>query len=70
MTNDGKNIYQSDGTENLDYQSRKPNARLYQCVPGKTKIKAINELEYINGKFYANVWQKMPLQLLILKLSC
>jgi hypothetical protein len=56
--------------ENLDYQSRKPtNARLYQCVPGKTKIKAINELEYINGKFYANVWQKMPLQLLILKLE-
>jgi glutamine cyclotransferase len=25
---------------------------------GKTKIKAINELEYINGKFYANVWQR------------
>jgi glutamine cyclotransferase len=37
---------------------------LYMNVSGKTKIKAINELEYINGKFYANVWQKMPLQLI------
>jgi glutamine cyclotransferase len=41
--------------------TQKPtNVRLHQCVPGKTKIKA-NKLEYINGKFYANVWQKMPL---------
>jgi glutamine cyclotransferase len=71
MTNDGKNIYQSDGKRKFGLPIPKPtNARLYQCVPGKTKIKAINELEYINGKFYANVWQKMPLQLLILKLSC
>jgi glutamine cyclotransferase len=25
---------------------------------GSSKIKALNELELINGKFYANVWQK------------
>jgi glutamine cyclotransferase len=54
---------------NLDYQSRNQQMLDYINVySGKTKIKAINELEYINGKFYANVWQKMPLQLLILKL--
>jgi glutamine cyclotransferase len=35
---------------------------LINVYSGKTKIKAINELEYINGKIYANVWQKMPLQ--------
>jgi len=25
---------------------------------GSSKIKAVNELEFINGKFYVNVWQK------------
>jgi glutamine cyclotransferase len=25
---------------------------------GNSKIKAINELEWINGKIYTNVWQK------------
>jgi glutamine cyclotransferase len=44
MTNDGKNIYQSDGTEKIGLPIQKPtNARL-QCVPGKTKIKALMKL--------------------------
>jgi hypothetical protein len=70
MTNDGKISINQMEQRKFGLPIPKPtNARLYQCVPGKTKIKAINELEYINGKFYANVWQKMPLQLLILKLA-
>jgi glutamine cyclotransferase len=25
---------------------------------GSSKIKSVNELEYINGKIYGNIWQK------------
>ena len=60
MTNDGKNLYQSDGTEKI-WTTNPDNQQMVDYInvySGKTKIKAINELEYINGKFYANVWQK------------
>ena len=60
MTNDGKNLYQSDGTEKI-WTTNPDNQEMVDYInvySGKTKIKAINELEYINGKFYANVWQK------------
>ena len=60
MTNDGKNIYQSDGTEkiwkmNPDTQKMMDYVNVYS---GDYKIPKINELEWINGKIYANVWQK------------
>lgn len=60
MTNDGKYIYRSDGTEKIwkmdpDTQKLIDYINVYS---GTSKIKAINELEYINGKFYVNVWQK------------
>jgi glutamine cyclotransferase len=60
MTNDGKNIYQSDGTEKIWTTNPKDLKMLdyINVYSGKTKIKSINELEFINGKFYANVWQK------------
>ncbi|MEZ7506595.1 glutaminyl-peptide cyclotransferase [Flavobacterium sp. Arc2] len=60
MTNDGKNIYQSDGTEKIWTTNPKDLKMLdyINVYSGKTKIKSINELEYINGKFYVNVWQK------------
>jgi glutamine cyclotransferase len=60
MTNDGKNIYQSDGTEKI-WTSNPENQQMLDYInvySGDTKIKAINELEWINGKIYANVWQK------------
>jgi glutamine cyclotransferase len=60
MTNDGKNIYQSDGTEkiwkmNPDTQKMMDYVNVYS---GDYKIPKINELEWINGKIFANVWQK------------
>jgi glutamine cyclotransferase len=60
MTNDGNYIYQSDGTEKIwkmdpKNQNMIDNINVYS---GSSKIKAINELELIDGKFYANVWQK------------
>jgi glutamine cyclotransferase len=60
MTNDGKNIYQSDGTEKI-WTTNPDNQELLSYInvySGNAKIKALNELELIDGKFYANVWQK------------
>lgn len=60
MTHDDKYIYHSDGTEKIwkmDPQTQKL-IDYINVYSGSSKIKAINELELINGKFYANVWQK------------
>lgn len=60
MTNDGTHIYQSDGTEKIwkvDPATLKMLSHV-NVYAGKHKIKAVNELEYVNGKIYGNVWQK------------
>ncbi|WJS94166.1 glutaminyl-peptide cyclotransferase [Flavobacterium johnsoniae] len=60
MTNDGKYIYQSDGTEKIwkvDPANQK-HIDYINVYSGTSKIKALNELELINGKFFANVFQK------------
>lgn len=60
MTNDGKYIYQSDGTEKIWRMDPKTQKMIdyINVYSGDSKIKSINELEFINGKFYVNVWQK------------
>lgn len=60
MTNDGKNIYQSDGTEkiwkmNPETQKMEGYINVYT---NSSKIKSINELEWIEGKIYGNIFQK------------
>ena len=60
MTNDGKHIYQSDGTEkiwkmNPETQKMEDYINVYTNT---NKIKSINELEWIDGKIYGNIWQK------------
>ena len=60
MTNDGKYIYHSDGTEKI-WKMDPATQKLIDYInvySGTSKIKAVNELELINGKFYANVFQK------------
>ncbi|WP_367753895.1 glutaminyl-peptide cyclotransferase [Flavobacterium sp. WC2430] len=60
MTNDGKYIYQSDGTEKI-WKTNPEDQKMLDYInvySGSSKIKSVNELEYINGKFYVNVWQK------------
>lgn len=60
MTNDGKYIYQSDGTEKIwkmDPGTQKMVDYINVYTSG-TKIKSVNELELINGKIYGNIWQK------------
>ncbi len=60
MTNDGKYIYQTDKTEKIwkmDPATQKM-VDFINVYSGASKIKAINELEWINGKIYTNVWLK------------
>ncbi|MBZ4042181.1 glutaminyl-peptide cyclotransferase [Flavobacterium hibisci] len=60
MTNDGKQIYQTDGTEKIwkvDPSTQKM-IDYINVYSGTSKIKAVNELEWINGKIYANIWFK------------
>ena len=60
MTNDGKYIYQTDKTEKIwrmDPETQKM-IDYVNVYSGSNKIPSINELEWINGKIYTNVWQK------------
>jgi glutamine cyclotransferase len=60
MTNDGKYIYHSDGTEKI-WKMSPENQKMISFVnvySGSEKIKSVNELEWIEGKIYGNVWQK------------
>lgn len=60
MTNDGKYIYQTDKTEKI-WRMDPATQKMIDYVnvySGSSKIKAINELEWIEGKIYTNVWEK------------
>ena len=60
MTNDGKNIYHSDGTEKI-WTMNPETQKLTDFInvyTNDSKIKSVNELEWINGKIYGNIWQK------------
>lgn len=60
MTNDGQNIYQSDGSEKI-WKMNPENQKMIGSINVYTntdKIKKVNELEWINGKIYANIWEK------------
>ncbi|MFW6007267.1 MAG: glutaminyl-peptide cyclotransferase [Halanaerobiales bacterium] len=60
ITHDGENLIMSDGTENIYFLD--PDT-LEEVKKIKVKIKEepvlnINELEYIKGEIYANIWQE------------
>jgi len=60
MTNDGTTIYHSDGTEKIwamDPETQKLTDYI-NVYTNDSKIQSINELEWINGKIYGNIWQK------------
>jgi glutaminyl-peptide cyclotransferase len=60
LTYDGKRLIQSDGSANLyfldpqTYQALDP--RYVKVHDGDRLIDQLNELEYVDGKVYANVW--------------
>lgn len=59
ITTDGKNLIMSDGTDKLYFRDEDTFEikRIIEVVDGKRKVNMLNELEYIEGKVYANVWQ-------------
>jgi glutaminyl-peptide cyclotransferase len=60
LTHDGKSLILSDGTDQirfLDPANFKEQRSITVKVPTDT-IKEINELEYVKGEIFANVWQQ------------
>lgn len=60
MTNDGVYLYQSDGTEKI-WKMNPETLKMIDYInvyAGSNKIKSVNELEFIDGKIYGNIWQK------------
>ena len=59
ITFDGKHLIMSDGTDTLFYLNPK-DYRVVKEIKVSAAGKAVsnlNELEYINGKIYANIWK-------------
>jgi glutaminyl-peptide cyclotransferase len=59
LTHDNQHLILSDGTDKihfLDTASLKV-ARTITVTDGNMKIKELNELEFVNGYIFANVWQ-------------
>ena len=60
FTNDGKNLYMTDGSETIhiinssDFTAKD---KLY-VYSGSTKVPAVNELEWCDGKIYGNIYTK------------
>jgi glutaminyl-peptide cyclotransferase len=60
LTNDGSSLIMSDGTNRirfLDPANFQVN-RTISVLDGRTPIASINELEYVHGEIYANIWHK------------
>jgi len=60
LCNDSNQLYKSDGTEKIWILNPKTLVEEYyiQAYTNKGKVVGINELEWINGKIYANRYQK------------
>jgi glutamine cyclotransferase len=59
LCNNGQRLYKSDGTHQiwvLDPQTQKETDRI-QVMTDKNALKKINELEWVDGKIYANTYQ-------------
>ena len=59
LCNDGKVLYKSDGTENIWILNAETNAEesQIQAYHNRGKVIGLNELEWIDGKIYANRYQ-------------
>jgi glutamine cyclotransferase len=58
LTHDRQAFILSDGTENLRFFARRPFREIRRVVvrDGNVPVKELNELEYVRGEVYANVW--------------
>jgi glutamine cyclotransferase len=60
LCNDGSAIYKSDGTEKIWTLNANTLAEedYIEIYTNKQKIKRVNELEWVDGKIYANIWER------------
>jgi glutamine cyclotransferase len=59
LTQDGTHLFMSDGTSDLrvlDPDSLKETSRIHVTCDGRP-VRAVNELEWVSGEIYANIWQ-------------
>jgi len=57
LTTDGENLIASDGTSKIFYMDGELNTvREMSVTYNRKPVKNLNELEYINGRIWANVW--------------
>jgi glutamine cyclotransferase len=66
LCNDGKHLYKSDGTQRiwlLDPATLEEKGAI-QTVTNRSVFNKANELEYVDGKIYANVWQKESMMII------
>jgi glutaminyl-peptide cyclotransferase len=60
LANDGTSLILSDGTNQIRFLD--PNTfqvkKTITVMDGSTPIRNLNELEYVNGEIYANVWHQ------------
>ncbi len=59
LTHDGRHLIMSDGSASLRFLDPESFevARRIRVRDGTTPVEGLNELEYIRGEIYANVWQ-------------
>ena len=60
LCNNGTAIYKSDGTEKIWTLNSNTLAEesYIELYTNTSKIPKVNELEWVDGKIYANIWQK------------
>ncbi|WP_405246622.1 glutaminyl-peptide cyclotransferase [Cellulophaga sp. Asnod2-G02] len=66
LTNDGKQLYKSDGSEKiwlLNPETLVEEDHI-ETVTNKSIFNKTNELEYVDGLIYANVWQKESMMII------
>ena len=58
LTNNGRHLIMSDGSDTLKYMSSKDfkEMRRISVTENGRPLKYLNELEWVNGEIYANVW--------------
>ncbi len=60
LTTDGKNLFMNDGTERIHILNPQTFEQLdyINVYSGGTKIPSVNEMEWVDGKIYSNIYQK------------
>jgi glutamine cyclotransferase len=66
LTYDGKQLIMSDGSSNLYFLDPVTFQRVgqVQVHDGRTSVAQINELEYVNGSVYANIFQQRTIAII------